>query len=218
MQTYAQLNVESGGKFDFFLSLSEQIPGWTRGDEARELMRLSYSLPDSAELVEIGSFLGSGATLLAGARKIRGSGVVHCVDPFDGSGDEFSVPHYRDILAQVGEAQCDRFQRNVQNAGVAELVLIYRTRAEDLADNWTRRVDLMFFDGDQSRASVREVYRKWIPYLKIGGVLALHNSHPTNYRAEHDGHRCLVEEEIHEPKFADIRLIDDTTFAIKNEN
>jgi hypothetical protein len=29
--------------------------------------------------------------LLAGARTLRGSGTVHCVDPFDGLGDAFSV-------------------------------------------------------------------------------------------------------------------------------
>ena len=43
--------------FEAYLALSEAVPGWTRGAEARELMRLSYALPDGAELVEIGSFL-----------------------------------------------------------------------------------------------------------------------------------------------------------------
>lgn len=208
---------DQAGTFDFYVSLSEAIPGWTRGEEARELMRLAHAAPDDAELVEIGSFLGSGTILLAGARRMRGSGIVHCVDPFDGSGDAFSVPYYRDIL-QGASAQRDRFEKSLRDAGLAELVRIHQARAEDLAERWTRPVDLLFLDGDQSRASAREVYRKWAPHLKIGGIIALHNSHPTNYRPEHDGNRCVVEEEIREPKFVDIRLVDSTTFAVKNES
>src|ERR1700736_3148535 len=87
---------------EVFLRRSETIPGWTRGEEARELLRISHSLSAGAVIVEIGSFLGGGAILLAGPRRIRGSGLVHCVDPFDGTGDSFSVPHYQRIIADVG--------------------------------------------------------------------------------------------------------------------
>jgi hypothetical protein len=44
-----------------------------------------------AVIVEIGVYFGS-ASDLAGARKIAGTGVVHCIDPFDASGDDFSAP------------------------------------------------------------------------------------------------------------------------------
>src|ERR1700730_8923183 len=85
---------------EVFLRRSETIPGWTRGEEARELLRISHSLSAGAVIVEIGSFFGAGAILLAGPRRVRGSGLVHCVDPFDGTGDSFSVPHYQRILAK----------------------------------------------------------------------------------------------------------------------
>ena len=91
---------------DTIIQLSEQIPGWTRGIEAEALAARAHALDDDACIVEIGSFLGSGSVLLAGARKLQGSGKVHCVDPFDGSGDDFSVPHYQAILgASVGRTQ-----------------------------------------------------------------------------------------------------------------
>jgi hypothetical protein len=85
-----------------YLRLSETVPGWTRGEEARELLRIGYSLSAGAVLVEIGSFFGASAILLAGSRQVRGSGLVHCIDPFDCSGDSFSVPHYRRILEEHG--------------------------------------------------------------------------------------------------------------------
>src|SRR5437016_5683224 len=99
---------------ELYLRLSETIPGWTRGEEAQELLRVSHSLPSDCVIVEIGSFFGAGAILLAGPRRICGSGVVHCVDPFDCSGDAFSVPYYRRNLAEHGTASLrDHFERNI---------------------------------------------------------------------------------------------------------
>jgi len=88
-------------ELEICLRLSETIPGWTRGEEARQLLRISHSLSTDAIIVEIGSFFGASAILLAGPRRIRGSGLVHCVDPFDGTGDSFSAPHYQRILGEV---------------------------------------------------------------------------------------------------------------------
>ena len=88
-----RVKTEDPSRLDDYILLSEGIPGWTRGEEAREFARISFSLPPETCIVEIGSFFGAATILLAGPRRLRGSGVVHCVDPFDCSGDLFSVPH-----------------------------------------------------------------------------------------------------------------------------
>jgi MMP 1-O-methyltransferase len=201
-----------------YVRLSEAIAGWTRGNEARELARICFSLPADAHIVEIGSFLGSGTILLAGARRLRGSGLVHCVDPFDCTGDAFSVPHYRRILAECGgETLRGLFERNIRAAGLEQWVRIYQGRAEEVACNWAIPVDLLFLDGDQSRAGARSAYDNWARLPKVGGVVALHNSAPDNPNEGHDGSRILVEEEMKPPAFRDIRLVDSTTFATKSE-
>ena len=38
---------------------------------------------------------------LAGSRKLKGSGHVHCVDPFAATGDAFSVPIYQRSLGRL---------------------------------------------------------------------------------------------------------------------
>jgi MMP 1-O-methyltransferase len=197
-----------------YLALSERLPGWTRNEEARELARISLSLGPGAVIVEVGSFFGSGTILLAGPRKIRGSGKVHAVDPFDCSGDSYSVPVYRDILANAGGRSLrDNFQENIVSAGLVEWVEVHHGGAREIGTTWSTPIDLLFLDGDQSRAGAREAYESWWPYLKQGGVVALHNSDPTNFRPDHDGHRCLVEEEIKLPTYTDIYLVNYTTFA-----
>jgi hypothetical protein len=104
---------------DDYIRLSEGIPGWTRGEEDRELARISFSLPAEARIVEIGSFFGAGTILLAGPRRLRSSGLVHCVDPSDCSGDLFSIPYYKRILVEAGGGSLrDHFEKNIRHAGV----------------------------------------------------------------------------------------------------
>jgi hypothetical protein len=64
-----------GSRLDDFIQLSAGIRGWTWGEEARELARISFLLPAGSNIVEIGCFLGASTILLAGPRRLRGSRV-----------------------------------------------------------------------------------------------------------------------------------------------
>jgi predicted O-methyltransferase YrrM len=200
-----------------YLDESIYLPGWYRDEEAQALALISYSLPEEAVVVEIGSFLGSGTLLLAGPRKVRGSGKVHCVDPFDCSGDAFSVPVYQKLLAAVGGGSLrQRFEENIARAGLTSWVEVHQDRADDLAAAWTSPVDLLVLDGDQSRAGARATYENWFPFLKPGGTIAVHNTAARVYGPDHDGNRQLALEQILSPQFTDVRLIGATTFARKS--
>lgn len=181
-------------RFPIYLGLSEQVAGWTRGPEAEALMRTAYDLPDRAIIVEIGSFLGSGSILLAGARKLRRSGKVHCVDPFDASGDAPSVPEYARILSDHTQtSQLAAFHENIRRAGLTNWISVHQGPAEKIGRGWGVSIDLLFMDGDQSPQGVNVAYASWKAWLKPGGVLALHNSTPREYVPEHDGHFRLRE-------------------------
>jgi len=197
-----------------YLRVSESVPGWTRGEEARALARASHALPDGAVIVEIGAFFGSGTILLAGPRKLRGSGLVHAVDPFDATGDAFSIPHYASILADhPGRTLREHFDATIRMAGLERWVEAHQGRAEEVGWRWTTPIDLLFLDGDQSPAGARAAYDAWTPWLKPGGVIALHNTSPVPHDPSHDGHLQLAQMLADTAAFEDIRLIDSTTFA-----
>jgi len=199
-----------------YLTLSETIPGWTRSEEAEALAGMTYALEGNPVIVEIGSFFGSGAVLLAGSRKLRGSGKVHCVDPFDGSGDSFSVPHYNAIItAHAGRSLREHFEHNIRAAGLSDWVETHQGKAEEIGTSWATPIDLLFLDGDQSPAGVRAAYEAWSPWLKSGGLIALHNSNPRKYDLDHDGHYRIAIEEIQPPRYLDRHLVGSTTFARK---
>ena len=203
------------GALGEYIWRSRRVAGWTRDAEAVRLAQTSFDLPDEAIVVELGSFLGCSSVLLAGARKLRGSGKVHCIDPFDGSGDAFSTPIYRTIQDHRSLSLRDRFERNLERAGVREWVEVHQARAEDAVSGWRSRIDLLFLDGHQSYDVVMSIFHAWTPFLKKGGVLAVHNSR-TGYRQEtHDGSARLVEELVCPPRYRDVELVKSITFARK---
>jgi len=200
-----------------YIQISSTIPGWTRNEDAEELARASFSLNKDAVIVEIGAFLGCCTVLLAGARCVQGSGKVHSVDPFDCSGDAFSVPYYRDIIASLGGGSLrDHFEANIRKAGLSGWVHVHEGRAAEVAATWELPIDLLLLDGDQSPRGAREAFDSWVPFLKPGGIIVLRNTKPREYAEKHDGHRRLVIEQILPPRFTDARLVGATTFARKS--
>ena len=199
-----------------YIQMASMIPGWTRNEDAEELARASFSLSRDAIIVEIGAFLGCCTVLLAGARRVQGSGEVHSVDPFDCSGDAFSVPYYRDIVASLGGGSLrDHFEANIRRAGLSGWVQVHPGRAADIAATWELPVDLLLLDGDQSPRGAREAFDSWVRFLKPDGIIVLRNTRPRQYAEGHDGHRRLVVEQILPPRFTDVRLVGATTFARK---
>jgi predicted O-methyltransferase YrrM len=198
------------------LTASAAIPGWTAGDDAREVALASYALPAPAIIAEIGVFMGRCTALLAGARRLRRSGKVHCVDPFDCSGDGFSVPFYLSELKATGKTSLvEVFCSNMAKCQLDDWIELHTGRAADVAARWSQPLDLLLLDGDQSPHGARTAYESWIPFLKHGGIIIVRNTRDRQYAEGHDGHRRLAVEEVAAPRYSNIRQVGATTFAVK---
>jgi predicted O-methyltransferase YrrM len=87
--------------------------------------------------------------------------------------------------------------------------------ADEISRSWRRPIDLLFLDGDQSPQGARLAYESWFPMLKVGGIIAIHNSGVREYAEDHNGSRLLALEEIHPPVYTNIPLVESITFARK---
>jgi hypothetical protein len=146
---------------------------------------------------------------------LRGDGHVHCVDGFDARGDAHSAPSYQAAQARLATPLMDRFIRNLERAGVADRVSAHAGGTEEIAAAWTTPLDLLFMDADQSPQGVRRAFEAWSPWLKPGGVLALHNSDERAYAPDHDGHLLLARDILSGGGYEALRIVDTTTFARK---
>jgi MMP 1-O-methyltransferase len=212
LPSYCRLRYGSVGQY---IAQARLIEGWTTPDELITLAKISQDLPHNAKIVEIGSFLGRSSVIMSGSRKIKGSGILHCIDPFDASGEEHSVQIYKDIEQKSVLTLRSRFDRHMSQCGLDDWVKVHIGTAESVAVDWTEAIDMLFLDGDQSPAGVRSAYDLWSPFLKPGGVIAIHNSGDRVYDSDHSGHRKLVLEVIHEPEYTDIFCVSSTTVARK---
>jgi predicted O-methyltransferase YrrM len=203
------------GRFGAYLAEGLSIPSWLGVQEGLALATFAYSLRPNAIIVEIGSFLGKSAILLAGARKLRGSGTLHCIDPFDASGDTFSTPVYRSIAAAEARSLRERFDANIARAGLAAWVEVHQGTAVTVAASWNTPIDMLFLDGDQSPDGARIAFQSWEPYLRADGIIALHNSTSRTYAPDHNGIHLLATGVLRKPQFSDISAVETTTFARK---
>jgi len=207
--------VSSPKNLNDYLDLAETIPGWVDRDELSYKAKIVQNLPSDAIIVEIGCFLGRSTVVMAGVRKLIGNGIIHVIDPFDASGDPFSVPFYKLITNKIDQPILDEFREDISNAGLDDFIIVHKGTAETIVDKWETPIDFLILDGDQSPTGAKSAYDLWFPFLKSGGYICLHNSGSKIHIPGHDGHRRLFLEKIKPPFFDEIYTEKQTSFARK---
>jgi len=131
------LTVKFGrGSKKAYLYLAKDIPGWVTTEELAQKWDYSFNLPDEPVIVEIGAFLGRSTVVTAGSRRLKRSGIVHVIDPFDASGDEFSVPVYKEIESKLSLNLFEQFEVNIQDAGLNDYVMVHKGYDNTIVCDW----------------------------------------------------------------------------------
>lgn len=192
------------------------IPGWVADAAAREVAVRSLLLGGDPTIVEVGAFMGRSTVLLAAPRRLQGHGKVYCVDPFDGSGDAFSVPVYKEELDRVGARSLEEaFRRNVAARRLEPWVEVLKGASAEIAAGWTRPIDLLLLDGDHSPEGARAIFAAWTPRLAPGGQIILHNTGERTYAEGHDGNYRIATRDLTREPFRDFRQIAYTSYATR---
>ncbi len=215
--------MSSSAALEWLVELSENIPGWRVGRAAKALATTVYNLEPNPTIVEVGVFMGRSTLLMAGARRFRGNGKVHCVDSFDCSGDPPSVPHdwaalksfRRPSLRQMFRRPSldEVFRLQMKHFRCEEMVEVRKGTSREVAANWRTPIDLLILDEDQSPDGAREAFESWTPFVKWGGIVVLGNTEERVYEPLQDGNYRLARESLVQPHFEGVHRVDCTTFA-----
>jgi predicted O-methyltransferase YrrM len=158
------------------------INGWLADLEAEALFEAAKACKGRGVIVEIGSWRGKSTICLALGSRAGSDVPVYAVD--------------------LHAKQFDRFTRNIERKGVADLVRPIRSRSQDVADDFHEPVELLFVDGSHDEQLVREDVEKWLPKVVDGGVVALHDT------TWHAGPRKIATREIYRSRaFGDVRFV-----------
>lgn len=126
--------------------------------------------------VEIGSFLGVSTLWMASALRRLGGGQVTAVDVFEPR-LPFAPTHCGCILDPAGFVAAA-----AARAGVAAHVMLAPGDSRAFARGLTPRdhgsIDFLFIDGDHSVGGCLDDFLTFLPFVRVGGQILLHDTHP----------------------------------------
>jgi predicted O-methyltransferase YrrM len=199
-----------------WISLGRRIPGWLTDDEANALFEMAQALSAraGAVIVELGSWQGKSSVLLGAGLGGKTDGRVYCVDPFgEDENPEYQALYYAASIERMDLTLEDTFRRNVRRCGLSGTVRAVRAYSYDAVKAWEDPIDILFIDANHEYASVRRDFVLWSPFVKVGGIVALHDVSPA-----WPGPSRVMAEELQPPCYGDIRQVDSLTWAVKKSN
>jgi predicted O-methyltransferase YrrM len=155
--------------FHAALRAVEGVEGWLTDAQARRLWERARAAGPNARVVEIGSYRGRSAIVLAKAT----GGEVVAIDPHAGND---RGP--RQIRGSAGEGEADNtaFRANLERAGVAERVRHVRRPSAEAIGEVQGALDLLYVDGAHRYGPARDDLDRWSALLAPGGTLLVHDA------------------------------------------
>jgi predicted O-methyltransferase YrrM len=141
---------------------SFRIPTHLTWRERLFLYETVKKLNRGSSIVEIGSYLGASSCFLAAAAEEMGCR-VHCIDTWQNEG--------------MTEGPRDTFSAFSCNTGAyRESIVPLRMKSEEAISVLEEVPEMLFIDGDHSYEGVSTDLRAWLPKLRNGAWLLLHDS------------------------------------------
>jgi predicted O-methyltransferase YrrM len=158
--------------FDAALAAVEDVEGWMSDGQARLLWDRAGAVPPGGRIVEIGSFRGRSAIVLARASAKAGIELV-AIDPHAGND---RGPQEIEGSPDEGEADHQAFLANLERAGVSEAVRHVRRPSQEALDAVDGDVDLLYVDGAHRYGPASADIERWGRRVRPGGSMLVHDS------------------------------------------
>jgi SAM-dependent methyltransferase len=157
--------------FGAALAAIDGVEGWLSDGQARRLWDCAAAVPPGGRIVEIGSFRGRSAIVLA--RAVGGSAEVVAIDPHAGND---RGP--QEIHGSVDEGETDNqaFRANLERAGVTGAVRHVRRASQDALGDVDGELDLLYVDGAHRLRPAMDDIARWGARVRPGGRMLVHDS------------------------------------------
>src|SRR3954470_1467806 len=152
------------------LAAIEGVEGFLAEEQVERLFTCARELRPPATIVEIGSYRGRSAIVLALAAP---DATVVAIDPFAGND---RGP--REIVGsrEEGDADMAAFRANLERAGVNGSVRHVRLPSADALGAVDGEVELLYVDGAHRYAPARDDIAQWGERVAPGGTLLVHDA------------------------------------------
>ena len=147
------------------------IDGWMTDAQAEVLWSRARELTAPDQIVEIGSYRGRSAVVLATAAR-EGVGIV-AIDPHAGND---RGPQQIHGTAAEGQRDHDAFLQNLERAGVRERVRHVRLPSQEALAKVEGAAGVVYVDGAHRYTPARADIERWGARVRPGGTLLIHDA------------------------------------------
>ena len=167
------MRVPAATSFDETFRSIGDVQGWMTEGQARRLWDRAAALAPGARVVEIGSYHGRSAIVLATAAPDDVE--VIAIDPHAGND---RGPQQIVGAAEEGERDHRAFLGNLERAGVGERVRHVRQPSQSPAAQAEvgGAIDLLYIDGAHRYRPALDDIRRWGDRVAVGGTMLIHDS------------------------------------------
>lgn len=160
----------SEGGVEQLIGEISSMEGWLRDDQARMLWAAAHEVAPNGQIVEIGSYHGKSAIVLARASDptVR----VVAIDPHAGND---RGPGEWDGLAADGQADNEQFEANLRATGVWDRITHVREFSDDAHPHVSGEIDALYVDGAHGYAPAVSDISGWGDRVAPGGTMMIHD-------------------------------------------
>lgn len=155
--------------------------GFMPDDEGLALHAAALSHLRGGIALEVGTYCGKSTIYLAHAASVTGSTVV-TIDHHHGSEEQQPGWEYHDtslVDPELGRMDTLPFARRaIAASGLEESVVMMVGRSSAISHWWRTPLDLVFVDGGHTDEAARADFHGWAPWVRVGGVLVIHDVFP----------------------------------------
>lgn len=149
----------------------EDIEGWLSDDQAERLSAAASRLGEDATVVEIGSFHGKSAVVLA--KSAPASAQIVCIDPHLGSD---RGPQEYEADEDRGNSDFETFNANLAQHGVADRIRHVRKFSDEALGDVSGPIALLYVDGAHRYKPASDDLVRYGNKVPEGGTMLVHDS------------------------------------------
>ena len=163
------------------LEIAEAVKGFLPKNEAAALYDAAVAVEVDGPLLEVGSYCGKSSVYLGYAAQSIGR-VLYALDHHRGSEEnQAGWEHHDSELIDKQKGVMDTlpyFRDAIFAAGLEHVVIALVGHSGVIARNWTTPLSFLFIDGGHGEEPAKADFNGWVPKVKEGGTLAIHDVFP----------------------------------------
>ena len=161
--------------------LVARTKGFMPVDEGDALWSAAVAVSVPGPFLEVGAYCGKSSVYLGSAAEMKGT-VLFSLDHHRGSEEnQAGWEHHDTDVVDPSTGRMDTlpfFRRTVESAGLEDSVIALVGKSAPVAKAWGTALAFLFIDGGHGVEPARQDYELWTPFVRSGGLLAIHDVFP----------------------------------------